>query len=262
MKLGIFGDSYAAGDVFHNGVSWPRILAEKYNCPYNVFARGGTSLFYSYTNFINGYKNFSHIVFVYTDYMRVQTMPGHLEQFANVQVPDLENLRVHFHNKIDKTHQEELFYIAKARQYTDDINFSRFIYQTIFDNVNQICKDNDIKLVNIHPFEKEDNEVISLEKNNGSCLLNLHMVSAKEVSNTPIEWSRASTLKHPSFKILLEEVDVRPNHLNTHNNRALADVVSSSFDNINEPLDLAKVDDFSYNTDILVEMIENFNNED
>lgn len=262
MKIGIFGDSFAAGDLFHNGVSWPRTLAEKCNCQYDVFARGGTSLFYSYSNFIKHYKKYSHIVFVYTEYTRVQTMPSHLEHFANVQLPDIENLRVHFHNNVDKDHQEELFYIAKARKYTDDDNFSKFIYQTIFDNVNQICKDNDIKLVNIHPFEKEDNEVISLEKSNGSCLLNLHIVSANEINHDPYEWSRASTLKHPLFKVILEDVDIRPNHMNTHNNRVLADIISSSFDNINEPLDLTTVDDFSYNTDILVEMIENFKNED
>lgn len=75
MKIAIYGDSFADPNVcnFHlttNGVNvgWPDLLKQKYEV--DVFARGGTSVYYSYDNFKKTHQNYDKVIFLLTDSRR------------------------------------------------------------------------------------------------------------------------------------------------------------------------------------------------
>lgn len=75
MKIAIYGDSFADPKVGNlsltaNGVNigWPDILKQKYDV--DVFARGGTSIYYSYDNFKKTHQNYDKIIFLLTDSQR------------------------------------------------------------------------------------------------------------------------------------------------------------------------------------------------
>lgn len=260
MKLGVFGDSHATGDFYYrycNGFSWPQIVADKLNCTHDVFALGGSPLFYSYQHFIQNYNKYSHIVFIYTDYMRINGMPDYLMQFSSRQENELSGL---VHDAVYKEYKEELTTIIKSRRYTDNEDFNKFVYQAIFDKVNSICEKNDIKLVNIHPFEEARRTVLDFSSRKASCLLNLFVVSCNELGKDPFNSTHRS-LNHPSFKDLVVGIDIRPNHLNAHNNKELADIIYTSFYNIVDPIDLTKHDGFCYDAEIVLDMIQAYHNE-
>lgn len=257
MKLGIFGDSFAAGDVFAKGISWTKLLAEKLNCNYDAIALGGTSLYWSYANFIKKYKKYTHIVFVYTDFMRLNIMPTHLARYSNL-IDTEHNLSLIDKLDISDIDKIELINIIKSRKYLDNRDFNKFVYQTIFDSVNEICRNQNIQLVNIHPFERPDLGNISFDKKAGTSLLNLQEISGREISNTPASWLQTAKVKHPSFVRIIEETDVRPNHLNPINNEVLANIILNSFGNLSDPINLTTDSNFCYDVDLVLELIEKY----
>jgi hypothetical protein len=69
MKIAIFGDSFADCLWFsklkiqpQNGPGWPELLAEQYDVI--NFAKGGTSLYYSYDLFCKHHSQFDRVIFV------------------------------------------------------------------------------------------------------------------------------------------------------------------------------------------------------
>lgn len=75
MKIAIYGDSFACEESsrfpkLHGDRSWIKILKD---LNYNITCYGlsGTSLFWSYLNFINTSKNFDKIIFIATDGSRL-----------------------------------------------------------------------------------------------------------------------------------------------------------------------------------------------
>ena len=75
--LGIFGDSFADPSHGHDGhpedrqYGWPSLLSDSYNV--EIFARGGSSLYYSYKLFLEHHHKFSKIIFAVSE-------PGRLSE--------------------------------------------------------------------------------------------------------------------------------------------------------------------------------------
>lgn len=75
MKVAIYGDSFADPlvgnlELTRNGVNvgWPELLKEKYTV--DVYARGGSSVYYSYNNFLETHHKYDKVIFVITESRR------------------------------------------------------------------------------------------------------------------------------------------------------------------------------------------------
>ena len=86
LKLGVFGDSFAQPSIKYGG--WPNDLSQMVNLPLDNFANAGTSLWYSYKLFLENYKNYSHIVFTYTNPHRWASLPDDLVKWAWLVHPE------------------------------------------------------------------------------------------------------------------------------------------------------------------------------
>jgi len=68
MNVGIYGDSFADQRSFftgtNNSLHWAELLGEKYTI--KNYGEGGSSLLYSYYQFINNHKNYDFNIFVVT----------------------------------------------------------------------------------------------------------------------------------------------------------------------------------------------------
>lgn len=77
--LGVFGDSYGVPNYFFRETSWPAILSNYLNLKCENHAGTGTSIFWSYKKFLQHYKKYKVIVFVYSGVNRWLSLPEHLK---------------------------------------------------------------------------------------------------------------------------------------------------------------------------------------
>jgi hypothetical protein len=108
-----------------------------------------------------------------------------------------------------------------------------FTYQNIFNSVNKLCKENNIKLINLMPFEhnyrsrgnQANNLDIDISDAIGPCLTGLCDVSHNEAID------EHGVFHLDMFKGLPH--DNRASHLGTENNKILASIISEIF-NLNQ----------------------------
>lgn len=222
MKLGIFGDSYAAfNDIDENCLPWPRLLAQLLNDNhFGRYAMGGSSHWYGYETFIKNYRNYDVIVFSHTNCERWPCMPPGLESKAwNIGYlpdPDLDAI-----NKIRKN-----IFSSKLLQ---------FVSLNIVKEVNQLCKDEGIYLINIFPFTVEFNlpsidfpiiknldKVSHLEKTkylNHFPRLKFNLKDLIQTRRLEEKFFETCKINHTIAK------DFRECHLNCKNNKRLANML-------------------------------------
>jgi len=152
------------------------------------------------------------VVFVYTMPHRIHSLPDYLERYAFMLFDD--NPQKAF---LPKSDMEEMKTVWDALRYTQDLDLDTYLSQKIFDDVNRICKENNIKLVNILPFEGvEDSNIskpIQLTNIHGSCITGLVHVSTNETARP-----------------LPNEPDPRPCHLSEQNNKILYNMINELID--------------------------------
>lgn len=100
MKLGIFGDSFAtftgAKPSENAEHAWFDILSNKLNYELCTHGLSGTSIYYSYKNFLEHYKSYDTIVFILSEvsrYTKFLSFENHPEPLPITSVPRLENFR-------------------------------------------------------------------------------------------------------------------------------------------------------------------------
>ena len=100
---------------------------------------------------------------------------------------------------------KELVPIWNARKLTFSSRLDNYLYQSIFNDVNRICRENSIRLVNVMPYELVDHTsfFIDVVNRSGPCVTALMWLAANE--------SGAS----------LGVPDPRLNHLSRHNNESM-----------------------------------------
>jgi hypothetical protein len=89
--LGVFGDSWADGSFGHdmldkdigNSLAWYNHIPE-YSA--TSHARGGSSLYYTYKQFLEHHANYDKIVVILTQYERIPEGFFYVEEFKDVQV--------------------------------------------------------------------------------------------------------------------------------------------------------------------------------
>lgn len=109
MKIAIYGDSHVANffdPSLNDDVSYIELLYRKYNL--DNYGKGGSSLFFSYQQFLDSHKSYDRVIFVATSpgrfYVDPETNPelerrhmasiGHVEDAIRFYANDLNHLTV------------------------------------------------------------------------------------------------------------------------------------------------------------------------
>jgi hypothetical protein len=247
MLLGIFGDSFSAdketiiGDV--TLTTYTDIVAKQLGLTAVNFSYPGTSIWYSYKQFVKNYKKFSHIVFCYTDEDRWHYLPDYLHRFSSIYTKE----KLDTFPTIGNKEYEEMTDLVKIHKLIHDSEFNNFVFQTIFDKVNFICKRNGIKVINIMPFVNEKNFDLDFSKNRGMCYINLLSISDSEL------YHKLGGYRHKEFRFFTGGPDLRKNHLTQENNKVLADIILENIDSETyKVIDLYKDKRFSYDVNQLL----------
>jgi hypothetical protein len=238
MKIGVFGDSFAdrtpynPESPFNEDESWIAAMEEGGH-KITTYGKTGTSTWYSYEQFMAHHEQFDHIIFCYSSLHRMHHLPEGLEDLSFLTSPD--ELYAYRRNK-GLSKQQELEAVRILTGYIPNISvpFDLWIKQKIFNDINLVCYNKKIKLVNLLTFDdrKDKNTTIELEQRHGECLYNLFSVSKKELPT-------------------MGEVDNRWCHLSKENNQLLSMLMFESLmSNDRNIIDLYKTKTFIYNTEI------------
>lgn len=137
MKIGIYGDSFAASA---GPTSWTSILKTKFDV--TVYALGGSSLFWSYKNFIDSYKDFDTIIFLVTDFGRLYVSDKDI-------APAVCNIFC-VENSI-KTCQGPLLNILNAAKqyytYLQEEEYELSMHYLMLEKIQTLCKESNKKLI-------------------------------------------------------------------------------------------------------------------
>lgn len=106
MKIGLYGDSFATSHIPDNPNSWYRILADRYNAELTTYAYGGTSVYWTYNNFLENYHKHDLNLVLITEpnrYTKKSVLP-------NAQyIPNLSNLELARSNLPNMTYEQKEF---------------------------------------------------------------------------------------------------------------------------------------------------------
>lgn len=226
MKLGIFGDSFADINIdkkleWPENFGWPMLLSKKLNCETDFHARCGTSTWYSYEKFLERYTEYTHIVFTYTYQWRWPYLPPDLGMNHWLYHSDTIMSMGH----IDDDTKRILCKLSDAYNYVFNDKLLEFISKNVVKNVNKICQDNNIKLVNVFVdnnvdfrsnYDKQDLLFSTLE--------DLYYVSKQELINVN---GKSYTMQEicSDFK----KMDCRYCHFYPENNRIVANKIFDLF---------------------------------
>jgi hypothetical protein len=189
------------------------------------FAESATGLWWSYEKFLKNYKKCSNVVFCYTHHTRWNTIQNPINPNKVLGLSHVTSKQDLLHVSDDYKHIAEL--LLNVRPYIFNESFNIFVFQNIFDSVNKICRENNIKLVNLLPFQSIDDAPLTIDITNsyGSCLCNLIEVSTKELyynDNAVTKQVQTWNESNP---------DMRFCHINPHNNNILAVLIKEALEN-------------------------------
>lgn len=248
--IGVFGDSFADINPIQyidrglDRMPWALWL-EKISgigvAPHGVSA---TSIWYSYKKFLDNYKKYDTIVFCYSD----------LHRWPNINDPEgmhrgLHHIRYRDQlNIVPPEDKQTAAILINAYELLHDWDLDKFLFQSIFNSVNSLCDEANIKLVNILNFEEINDQPLSIDisSTKNAVLTNLVQVSGNEYSNVS-----PNSIHMQIAKLIKEKPDKRFCHLNTFNNKVLAEIVYSCITDSVGYINLGKDDRFSYDMEHL-----------
>lgn len=147
MKIGIFGDSYADENIHRNIAkypSWVELLKDNKNFEVCSFGMSGTSLYYSYTQFLKNHEQFDKIIFVIT-------VPGRIMLPEYISVPDGDELWRHINNantasqhikRANTSHFKNACVAAKMYyEYLFDLEKEELYHRLLIDEIKRIRSD-------------------------------------------------------------------------------------------------------------------------
>jgi len=268
LKLGVFGDSFAQCSVTYSG--WPDDLSKMINLPIDNFGRAGTSLWYSYKKFLENFKNYSHIVFTYTNPHRWASLPDHLVKWAWLTNQESIDMAL----SLSESTKKQMTTLLEAHKILFDPDLDIFLYQHIFNQVNKICKENNIKIYNVLPFEiiniqekrhrflswytnhnseKLNNEYfIDFSLRKGPCLVNLSLITSEEMKQKD---------EFPKLDFIHKVADIRGCHMNVTNNKVIATILTENWDSTdNKVINTYKDSRLNFEPKELIEMIDAYEN--
>lgn len=253
-KLGIFGDSFAdinpsdRIDISAGRVPWPIALNMLLNKKAIYTGNAATSSWFAYKNFLNVHKTIDTAVFCYSfnhRWYNINTDSG-VAPIYNIISPDqLPLVHPDFKNLAKK--------LVDVHPDLHDPQLDVFIAQHIFNSVNDICREQNIKLVNILTFEEVQGASLTLDISNnaGTVLTNLSDISGNEDKHF-IATSKEIELYRQDLFLC----DRRFCHINPHNNNVLAHIIRDCLENDVRYKNLVHDDRFSYDIEHLRYIID------
>jgi len=214
MKIGVFGDSFADRNPynpespFQEDESWIKAM-EDAGHKIVSYGKTGTSTYWSFKQFMAHHEQFDHIIFCYSSLHRIHHLPDGLEGLSFLTTPD-ELYSTRRYKGITKQEELEMVRILTGYVPNLDYNFDMFVRQSIFNEVNNVCRNKEIKLVNLLTFDdrKDKNLTTNLNARAGDCLYNLYGVSHKELPsmhNIDNRWCHLSKENNEILSLLLFE---------------------------------------------------------
>lgn len=167
MKLGVYGDSYADAKDKSSPICWYNILAKSfgYNTSVDNYATAGSSLYYSYKNFLSTHKNYDLIIFLATEPHRypISFSPKNIKiTFYITSVPHIEQILSSFDKKLT---EEEIEFLLNLKGWFHASNqqYNLEMADIILNNIEQIRNDVIIYPCFFQSFTKERFEKYSLD---------------------------------------------------------------------------------------------------
>ena len=216
MKIGIFGDSYAAETA--GPISWSHLLRAQYH--YNIYnyAQGATCLFWSYQQLIKNIDNFDTIVFV-------ATQAGRLYWPVVEHAPDSDAWHAHdslhlissvwtiqhaIKNKPSMDSNRLAVFKAAEQYYLNLANrdFDIFVHGQIIKEIARLCKKRGKKLIMIPAFD-----------------VNITRRSVFQCSLFDVSFKELTTQFGKKHRGYVMEKSTRSNHMSVENNIVFAGIV-------------------------------------
>lgn len=216
MRLGIFGDSFV--ELAEEG--WPVEIAKKFYT--DNYGKSGTSIWFSFEKFIDHYNKYTHIIFGYTNPDRIHHLPRHLIGYNYLTgMPTVETCLL---NHIKDRDLQELKPIWQSYHTIFTDRFNNYLYQKMFDDINETCKNNNIRLINLMPFElcEKKKFIVNVDNRNGPCITSLMEISLNEA------------------KYLTNQPDNRCNHLLEYNHNILLSTLLEEINSSNNEIIITK----------------------
>jgi len=241
--LGIFGDSFADGNrpIIYPGEPWVLTLSNLLQIDCTIHALSGTSIWWSFNNFLKYYKDYSHIVFVYSQHNRWHSLRKEYETLHHITVDKSQ------YPHVTNEQRSVAKILFDAYPITNSEEFDIYVYQKIFNDVNQLCRDNGIKLINFMPFD--DGTLINYSSRAGFCIYN-----AKDLIN--FEKKRLTVVEQEQFINMIYSGDMRYCHMNRKNNKLVADRMYENLNNISAMIDILKDANVSNDPDCIRELLK------
>ena len=232
-SIGIFGDSYAdpgpdslgydlnpnipLSDRPDNFKSWPKKLFKYYNVGY--FASGGTSIEYSYVNFLKYQSKFDKIIFV-------RTFPHRYTIFESNMEP-LDFSKLSFEKKISEMRYRFSMMLGNLKQ-------SKITTMNI-KRVEKVDKTIIKQMHNMHEFKMENNfnDHLIFESITDSIKLrrpDTYFIDAFPIHNGPSLFTVTKADYH-SVGSDVEDLDSRFCHLSLKQNEQLFNIVKNVIEN-------------------------------
>lgn len=147
--IGIFGDSFAtkftsfrqgSGKVREINFAWPKLLEVEYGYNVKYCAAHGTSLYWSFLQFLEHKNNCDIILFAITDSHRL-----YIKDHVIAGLPAVEHF---LQTDSDKKQDYSVWQAAKHYYtYLIDTNFCLYIYEKIIEDIIKICEKENKKLI-------------------------------------------------------------------------------------------------------------------
>jgi len=215
--IGFFGDSYINVSSREKS-SWPLMVANLLNEKGDFYGLAGTSHWHSYEVFLKNYKKYDTIVFSHTSHSRWPHLPkeetGHHWQIGyEGRAGNISD----FLKKINTVYHDI---------FSDEL--LTFLCSNIFKSINEICRENNIYLINVIPFGTPvDPYNTTTDFVN---IFNIDKISWKE----EMQYNNKTYLVN-DWLTNLQKLDPRYCHLNGRNNvilsKIVADLISSKVKN-------------------------------
>jgi hypothetical protein len=242
LHIGVFGDSYADRNIspslmkFKIDESWMAHIVSKGH-KVSSYGISGSASYHAFTCFLDHYSRFDHIVFCWSYPHRIQSMPYRYATESSVKDVETFYKTARFKH-FNANEQSEIVQILLGYKFSCDFRFNLWVQQKMFDEVNQICKNKNIKLINVLPFVVKANGELDFSNRHGDCLYNLYKVTEKEMNMGGYG-------------------DVRCTHLTKENNIILGDIILEKFaEGKNVLIDIFKDGNFIYHPTITERYVE------
>lgn len=247
MKIAIYGDSWGSLGLNepHSYLGWPEILANQPDVEVTNFSVVGSSLYYSYKEFIKNHKFYDINIFLITSIgrMYVDTMPHNIAK----HVSGLSNVLENKENFKQSTHLDRA-----TKEQIEKINDALVLYYLYLqDNERDTATDNAL----IYHAKSISNNTIFIP-----CFAHPDRPSLIDVyamENRVTKVSETYFLKGIDINSVIDGKclrDVRVCHLTKRNNEILAEKIITAINNNTMSIDLS-ITDFAEPTESLDEIL-------